>query len=51
MISHLFFDVGGVLGTSGRGSDARARALGMHALRFTTADGLRHELAALGVQT
>jgi len=28
MISHLFFDVGGVLGTSGWGSDARARAVG-----------------------
>jgi 2-haloacid dehalogenase len=30
---------------------APARALGMHALRFTTADALQHELAALGVRT
>ena len=30
---------------------APARALGMHALRFTTADALRHDLAALGVRT
>lgn len=30
---------------------APARALGMHALRFTTVDALRHELAALGVRT
>ena len=30
---------------------APARALGMHALRFTTADALRQDLAALGVRT
>ncbi len=30
---------------------APARALGMHALRFTTADALRNDLAALGVRT
>jgi putative hydrolase of the HAD superfamily len=30
---------------------APARALGMHALRFTTADALRDDLAALGVRT
>jgi putative hydrolase of the HAD superfamily len=28
-----------------------ARALGMHAIRFTTADGLRRDLAAFGVAT
>jgi putative hydrolase of the HAD superfamily len=30
---------------------APARALGLHAVRFTTADALRHDLAALGVRT
>jgi putative hydrolase of the HAD superfamily len=44
MISHLFFDVGGVLGTSGWGSDARARAVARFRLEEADFDRRHREV-------
>ena len=44
MISHLFFDVGGVLGTSGWGGDARARVVAQFRLEEADFDRRHREV-------